>query len=379
MKHILAYILLSLLALHTKAQQAEADSTKPALPTDVYAYYIVVTPGNTFTTMLGHAAIRMQCPSAGLDYCFTVKSPEIGNEFTAMTLRTLRAGLVPEKTQLFRHDYESEGRGLTQYKLNLTLEETRHLWQRLDTRVAQGLYRNLDYIHNGCAQEMASEIMAAVQERSINFDAIADELLPYENRRQILARYRNTCTWKGFLGHSLYGGSPDETVKGTDKLIMPLDVASALQKAGLADEPELLSEPTLTDDTPFFNPFVCAVLLLLLSLIPVSTPFTHYILWTLHFLTGLLLAWLILVSKTPGTEWNWFIIPFCPLPFLLLRWTGRRTYRFYSFILLAFIAFMIIHLNKHFFIEQLFIVSSILIRTIYKSFNINPLKKHSKK
>ena len=120
MKHILAYILLSLLALHTKAQQAEADSTKPALPTDVYAYYIVVTPGNTFTTMLGHAAIRMQCPSAGLDYCFTVKSPEIGNEFTAMTLRTLRAGLVPEKTQQFRHDYESEGRGLTQYKLNLT-------------------------------------------------------------------------------------------------------------------------------------------------------------------------------------------------------------------------------------------------------------------
>lgn len=371
MKHLFAYIPLLLLAISAKAQ---TDSTDSALPTDVYAYYVVVTPGNTFTTMLGHAAIRMQCPSAGLDYCFTVKSPEIGNEFTAMTLRTLRAGLVPEETQQFRHDYESEGRGLTQYKLQLTIDEVRRLWWLLDSRVAQGLYRNIDYIHNGCAQEMVEELMAAVKERSIDFDAIANELLPYENRRQILARYKNAHTWRGFLGHSLYGGSPDELVHGTDKLIMPLDVAAALQKAGLAEDAELLSEPTYTDSTPFFSPLMAAVLFLLLCLIPVNTPFIHYTLWTLHFLVGLFLAWLIFVSKTPGTEWNWFIIPFCPIPFLLLRWTGRRTYLFYSFILLAFLLFMIINLNKLFFIEQLLIVAGIFIRIIYHSFNINPLK-----
>ncbi|MBQ9362514.1 MAG: DUF4105 domain-containing protein [Bacteroidaceae bacterium] len=354
------------------------STTNPVLPTDVYAYYVVVTPGNTFTSMLGHAAIRMECPSAGLDYCFTIKSPEIGNEFVAMTLRTLRAGLVPEKTAQFYHDYESEGRKVTEYKLNLTIDEVRHLWKLLDGYVAQGLYRKLDYIHHGCAQEMASMIFAAVPERGLDVDAIANELLPYKNRRQILARYMNPCWWKGFIGHSLYGGSPDEPVTGANKLIMPLDVVAALQKAKILQTTTALSlTPPIEGrfrggSVEGFSPFRFAVLFLLLCLVPWSTPLTHYTLWTLHFLVGLSLVWIVFVSKTPGTEWNWFLIPFCPLPFLLLHWTGRHTYLFYSLVLLAFLLFMLVNLGKIFFIEQVLIVTGILIRTIYHIQTLSP-------
>ncbi|MBQ9641186.1 MAG: DUF4105 domain-containing protein [Bacteroidaceae bacterium] len=379
MKRLTAYLLTLFLALVAMAQGTEADSAETALPTDVYAYYVVVTPGNTFTSMMGHAAIRMQCPSAGLDYCFTVKSPEIGNEFTAMTLRTLRAGLVPEKTPQFRADYESEGRGLTAYRLNLTLDEVRTLWKLLDNRVSQGLYRNIDYIHNGCAQEMISLLTAAAGEHSVDFDSIANELLPYENRRQILARYMDASQWKGFIGHSLYGGSPDEPVWGVSKLIMPMDVATALQQAGLASQPEVLSEPTLADAPTTFSPQLCSLLFLLLCLVPVSVRPFHHVLWALHFLAGLFLVWLVFISKTPGTEWNWFVIPFCPLPFLLRHWAGRRIYFCYSLILLGFLLFMVAGLDRLFFVEQLPVVAGIFIRTTYKSLNINLLKKQKQR
>lgn len=373
---LLRHIIIALFViLAPTAWAEEADSTTQALPTDVYAYYVVVTPGNTFTTMLGHAAIRMQCLSAGLDYCFTVKSPEIGNEFTAMTLRTLHAGIVPEETAQFYQDYESEGRGISEYRLNLTLDEVRRLWKMLDDEVARGLYRRLDYIHHGCAQEVSSILFAAVQERGIDFDAIADELLPYVNRRQILSRYMDCSQWKGFVGHSLYGGSPDEDVNGTDKLIMPLDLAAALQTAQLAGEPAVCSVPTTDTEAMSFSPLLFSVCMVLICLlVPASNSVFHYTLFTLHFLIGLLITWMVFVSETPGTEWNWLIIAFNPIPFLLQKWMGTFTWKFYCLILGVLLIFMLTGLGQLFFIEQVLCVAALFIRTIYQSYNINLLK-----
>ena len=354
---------------------AQTDSIATAiLPTDVYAYYVVVTPGNTFTSMLGHAAIRMQCPSAGLDYCFTVKSPEIGNEFTAMTLRTLQAGLVPEKTEQFFHDYVQEGRGISEYKLKLTLNEVRTLWQLLDEEVGLGLHRNLDYIHHGCAQEAFTILSAAIRHRNIDFDAAANRLLPYENRRQILARYKGADDWMGFIGHSLYGGSPDEPVRGTAKLIMPMDVAQVLNAERLTEGEHVIALPKLVMSKPLITPLVLAVMFLLLCLLPLQCRVCNAMLLMSHFLISILMVWLVFVSKTPGTEWNWLIIPFNPIPTLTIRWAGHRTYMFYAVVLSAMLVFMLLHLGHLFFTEQIFIVAGLLMRTIYHSFNINLFK-----
>ena len=367
---LLRYILITLFAFLAPTVRAEeADSTTRSLPTDVYAYYVVVTPGNTFTTMLGHAAVRMQCPSAGLDYCFTVKSPEIGNEFTAMTLRTLHAGMVPEETEQFYQDYESEGRGISEYRLNLTIDEVRRLWKLLDDEVARGLYRRLDYIHHGCAQEMSDILFAAVQERGIDFGAIADELLPYVNRRQILSRYMDCSQWKGFVGHSLYGGSPDEDVNGTDKLIMPLDLAAALQKAQLTGEPAVCSVPTFdAGEKLFFDPSrVFMFFLMCCLLIPAMDKTFHYSLLILQFLIGLLITWMVFVSETPGTEWNWLIIAFNPIPLLIEKWARPLTYGLYTAVLWSLLLFMCYYHNERFFFEQELLITAMSVRTLYQA------------
>ena len=371
MKQATAYILAWLLSVCLQAQTN--DSTK-ALPTDIYASYVVVTPGQGFTSMLGHAAIRMYCPSAGLDYCFTVKSPEIGNEFVAMTVRSLHAGLVPEPTPQFCQDYTDEGRGISEYRLSLTVEEARRLWQLLDDEVALGLHRRVDYIRRGCAQDMFSFVQAVVAPRNIDFDSIANSLLPFSSRRQILSRYMDTSRWKGFIGHSLYGGTPDELVQGADKLIMPLDVAAALTQAGLAAEPKLVVRQTVADTSPAFTPFMFAVVFLLLCLIPVSVPIVSTLCSTVYFLVGVLIVWIVFVSRTPGTEWNWLIIAFNPIPLVVQKWAGRRTYQFYALVLLALLVFMAANLGRLFFVEQLLCVAGLFVRIIYKLYNINLLK-----
>jgi hypothetical protein len=374
LKRLATYLIALFSTLCVAAQDMQADSVTLTLPTDVYAYYVTVTPGNTFTTMLGHAALRMQCPSAGLDYCFTVKAPEIGNEFTAMTLRTLKAGLVPEETPQFFQDYISEGRGIDEYPLNLTLQEARTLWRLLDEEVARGLYRNVDYIHNGCTQQVAIVLFAALGQRPLRIDSVANTLLPYENRRQILARYMNPSYWKGFVGHSLYGGTPDESVYGRAKLIMPADLAAALRQMELARPATTVAKPTLSTTPPAFSPLMATALFLLLCLIPVRHSVVDKVLLIVYSLFALLLCWIVFVSKTPGTEWNWLLIPFNPLPVLLYKWRGRTFHMLCAVVLLAFLVFMAFNLNRLFFLEQLLVVTGILIRVIYHSFNINLLK-----
>lgn len=356
------------------AQAAESDSIAPALPTDVYADYMVVTPGDGFTSMLGHAAIRMYCPSVGLDYCFTHKSPEIGNEFTAMTLRTLLSGLVPEPTAMFVDDYRSEGRGISRYRLRLTVEEARRLWKLLDDEVARGLHRHMDYIRSGCAQEAFAMIQRAVAGRNINFDRLADESIADDTRRLISVRYGNLRKWKDFAAYTLYGGSVDETVRGAEKLIMPLDIANVLEKAGLAEAPEIVCTPAAENTPPAVTPLLCAIIFFVLCLLPLQNRIVNRMLSVAHFLAGILIAYMVFIARTPGTEWNWLVLIFNPVPFLISPWAGRRTHMAYCGILFAFLVFMLACLGRMFCIEQVLIVAGVFIRTIYKTFNINLLK-----
>ena len=61
-------VLLLLLTFGSLTVEAGNDD---GLPVDIKASLIYVSPGYTAYTAYGHCAIRMQCPSQRLDYCFT--------------------------------------------------------------------------------------------------------------------------------------------------------------------------------------------------------------------------------------------------------------------------------------------------------------------
>lgn len=195
--HRVLTILLSLfLSLSVQAQTEKADSAETALPVDVSAYYVEVTPGSTYASVFGHAAIRMSCPSAGLDYCFTIKTPEINDEFFDLLFGHLRVGLVPEQTSQFRADYLQQGRGITEYRLALTLDEARQLWKTLDGQVARGLYWDIDYVNNGCTQVIFEGLYDLMRQRpALKVDDVIRETLPVHTRREAVFSVLSPASW----------------------------------------------------------------------------------------------------------------------------------------------------------------------------------------
>lgn len=343
-------ILLSLfLTLTLQAQDEQKDSTEASLPTDVYAYYVVVTPGNTVASLFGHAAIRMSCPSAGLDYCFTIKTPEIKDELFDILFGHLCVGLVPEETAMFRDDYTKQGRGVTEYQLNLTLDEARQLWKVLDDQVARGLYWDMDYVNNGCTQVTFDVLYDLMRMREgLNVDKVIRKALLIQTRRDAVLQCLDPNTWWGFLLHSCYAGPIDEEVAPRRLVVVPADGAKVLEQAGLVLTKEKISRSSvlsLSKQHTWFTPLMASVLLLLLCLVP--SPKVDYVTIPLQVALLLLLVALAVFSRSSGFGWNWLILALFPLTAPL----G--------------ILYMLFHMGSIFSLPQLVVAVAFLIRTLY--------------
>jgi hypothetical protein len=338
-----------LLTLTLQAQEEQKDSVEASLPTDVCAYYVVVTPGNTVASLFGHAAIRMSCPSAGLDYCFTIKTPEIKDEFFDILFGHLRVGLVPEETAMFRDDYVKQGRGITEYKLNLTLDEARQLWKALDDRVSRGLYWDMDYVNNGCTQVTFDALYDLMRMRDgLNVDEVIREALPIQTRRDAVLNCLNPNTWWGFILHSCYAGPLDEEVSPRRLVVVPADGAKVLEQAGLVLSREELCRSSVTplsQQHTWFTPLMASVLLLLLCLVPSRK--VDYVTLPLQFALLLLLGSLAFFSQAAGFGWNWLILALFPL-------TAP-----------VGILYMLFHMGSIFCLPQLVVVAAFLVRTLY--------------
>ena len=346
-------ILLSLfLALTLQAQEVQKDSTTEAsLPTDVYAYYVVVTPGEKMSAILGHAAVRMSCPSQGLDYCFTIKTPEIKDEAIDMLFGRLRIGVVPEETEMFRQDYIKDGRGITEYRLNLTLDETRQLWQMLDEQVARGLYMNLDYVNNSCTQVSFENIYELLRVRSgMNIDQVIREAIPVKTRREAVLNYFDQSTWWGFLLHSCYSFYPDEEVSPRRLVVMPQDAAKVLKKAGVVAEETTVNRQQTTDNCQrttggWFTPLVASILFLLLCLLPFKQ--VDYVAVPLWGVLLLLFVALSIFAGSAGIGFNWLILALFPLTAPI----G--------------IIYMLFHTGDIYSLSQLLVVQAFFARALY--------------
>ena len=71
--------------LQLMAQEESIDSVANdggGLATDVFASFIIAEPSNDIYGCCGHCAIRMQCPSHDMDFCFTYSfSNTLANQF----------------------------------------------------------------------------------------------------------------------------------------------------------------------------------------------------------------------------------------------------------------------------------------------------------
>ncbi len=93
------------------------------LPVDIKASLIYVSPGYTAYTAYGHCAIRMQCPSQRLDYCFTYGLDDSSQSYVSFFSGKGKGRFSTFYTHDYLREYKENNRQVSEYELNLSLDE----------------------------------------------------------------------------------------------------------------------------------------------------------------------------------------------------------------------------------------------------------------
>lgn len=134
----------------TDSLKADSINRAATHPDFVKVWLLTVTPGNNTTSVFGHAALRLQCASENLDYCFSFGTEDDGLDFFKFVNGSTKGGFQSMPTSSFISDYKKEGRGVSQLQLNLLPHEEQELWRLLDHEVGQGSHWNYNFITTSC-------------------------------------------------------------------------------------------------------------------------------------------------------------------------------------------------------------------------------------
>ena len=292
----------------------------------VIASLLVADPGTVLYSVLGHACIRLQCPTFDMDYCFSYESEGVKNRVLDFLAGKLMMGLFAIPVEEYCALYKEDGRGVYEYKLNLPIQVKRELWRILDEKIAEGHRLPYDYYHRGCAITIVDFVKQALGETVIVYDRLLYAQNP--TARELCIENSQLALWVQFVALFLVGNEADIPLVGEKQLIIPTDLVDAWQKATVNGKPLLASKPAvLVEGEPqvndgWFTPMVLAMILLVLAIINlwVKYPYFDWLMLAAQTLIGFGMTYLIAFSDLCCTEWNWLIIPFNPLPAIFWKW-----------------------------------------------------------
>ena len=327
MKLRLLHIILCLLLLAPVQAQDTLQVNRDA-EDFVTASLLVAAPGDMLYSILGHACLRMQCPTFNMDYCFSYENEGFEGNIGKFLCGNLKMGMTAVPTQEYLQYYAGTQRGVWEYELNLPIAVKRELWRVLDNRLMEGIYLPYDYLKRGCAIACVKAVKEALDTLSITYAPFPHNI-DQHTFWEIYYHYAHKG-WDMFWCATMIGGGvAQQEFPAEQNLIIPAQLAEVWQEATVCGVP-LLSEATqLLPNTlrqyTWFTPLVAAIVMLVLSMLNLfwKKPYWDWAMLLLHTLMGCLLIFLTLFSTLPGTEWNWLIIPFFPLPALLWRWRSK--------------------------------------------------------
>ena len=347
MKKILLYVMLLvagqvLAPTEMTAQEENADSVKNdggGLATDVFASLIIAEPSNDIYGCLGHCAIRMQCPSHNMDYCFTYSfSNSFANKFKFFN-GTGEGSFVPMYTEGFLEEYREQHRGVMEYKLNLTLEEKRLLWQNLDENAHSSFRWRYDYLKTNC-----SAMCAYIIEQSMIGERIAygklDPVLLGDNRTFVKNIFEKT-PWFQFFWLTILGAEGEDDGEVYTRLA-PFIITDVWGDAFLendstgeerpvfdgapiqiSDEHTELVPAAVTPFTAFLALLVVALVITALHLKGVAKKEKVVLcfdvaLLALQTIVGIVSLYFNTLSQLQGVHGSWHVLVMNPLPLLVV-------------------------------------------------------------
>lgn len=308
------------------AAQGFNDTIDRLDPNFVTVSLVIADPGDILYSSFGHAMLHLECPVFHLDYIFSYESEGISNNWGRFLKGNLKMGMFAIDPDTVYAPYRAEGRGVKEYKLNLSPTQKQELWRIMDELAAIGPNQPYDYYTRGCAISVVHVIKRALQGQNIEYS-----LWP-EKFNGTLRELGYECVtkahrpWNRFALMTLAGSGIDNpTISKERKLIVPADLVEIWQKAKIDGKPLLEREPTVKVESTivdepkwWISPLALSLLVLLLAFVPWRA-FDYMVLAIVTFI-GVMVCYTVCLSSLPCTSWNWLIIPFNILPALAWHW-----------------------------------------------------------
>ena len=377
MRRLFLTYVLALLASVSMAQVAEAgDASAQAdgsgavevLPDSsnfVTASILISSPGKELFFALGHCGLRLQCPSKGLDYCFsfsTIVPP--GPEFNLLLLSgKMKAGYEALPYDEYLDTFRKDGRGVVEYPLNLTLSEERELWRKMDNLMMKGPTMKFDFIFNNCTGPLFRSVNAIMEGEHFEYPDVYPLTL---NTREKLHLMTVNSPWLEFITVIMVSDYAHRDMPLYAKMypqvwaaVLPYGEIVGMdgtRRPGMSGEPVELLPKTFFDKPAAVTPVMAFGVLLLvavvLAFVPVSkvSKAVDTVLFCIHVLFSLYLLY-VACQQLYGLFWNWFLIVFNPIP--LLWWICcrkkayyRKGFLFFAVVIAGFMLFWSLYTGR---------------------------------
>ncbi len=274
----------------------------------------------------GHAFLRLQCPTFGLDYCFSYEGENVNDNLYRYVSGQTKMGMFAVPTNEYLEDYRKWNRSVHEYFLALPPDAEQRLWEIMDNHLTKGIVLRQDLNKYGCAITVVRYVKKALEDTPIVY--AHDEEMERMTRREIGYRSLQNYPWLRLVSMVMTDNKADKNIPIDEKLIIPADLASVWQKATLQGQPfdtyigDIVQGAPLDDSKPWFTPLLAAILVVLITL---GFAFTKYPYWDwlligVQALSGFVLIFLWLVMREFGGSAYILMALLNPLPLILWRW-----------------------------------------------------------
>ena len=350
---------ITLLVSTNEAFGDEAAELLPDSSNFVKASLVVSSPADIIYSSLGHCAIRMECPSEQLDYCFSLETNTQPGDYLRFFNGDADAAVRAIPTEMYLEECRKEGRGVDQYEFNLTWHEKQQLWKSLDEEMMKPPHLKFNFLNTNCVMMVVIMIQNALIDESIYYVEVPS-YLTCDNGNGLRHLTRST-PWYQFIYITLSGAICDKNFS-MEYRMTPISLPEVFGKAQIkgnngqrplfkGNPASLVRQTNFPSSSTLTPRMVFSILLLLVILITwcewkrgckLTARITDTILLALEFSVGVLLCYTTLATSLFAAHWNWYLIPCNPLPLLLLLLFGKhkhfgKIYLLYTIILIAFI------------------------------------------
>ena len=344
------------------AAQGFSDTIDRLDPDFVWVSLCVADPTDYHQDALGtsgHAFLRLQCPTFGLDNCFSYEGENVNDNLYRYLSGQTKMGMFAVRTDEYLEDYRHWNRAVHEYRLALPPEAEQRLWEIMDNHLTQGIVLRQDLNKYGCAITVVRYVKKALGDIPIVYAPNPE--FERMTRREIGYRSLANHPWLRLFSMIMTDNKADENLPVDEKLIIPADLAAVWQQATINGEPmatylgDIVEGAPLKESKPWFTPILAAILIVLITLGFAFTknPYWDWILLVAQALGGCVLIFLWLVMREFGGSAYILMALFNPLPLIFWRW---RRYWALPYALILLIGTIVLLCLPHMLIDPAILV-----------------------